>query len=92
MDGRPEPTTRAAHTPTIGRMSRLRFLVVKVEALRPGAFEWVLLESFDDVSEFTPYARSDRTFATFEAAWEAGRAALESGLKGPQPEIPDDED
>ena len=68
----------------------MRFLVLTVEAIRPGAFEWVLLESFDDVPELTPYARSDRTFATYQQAWGAGCAALESGLNGPRLEILDE--
>jgi hypothetical protein len=75
-----------------GRMSRLRFLILTVEASRHGSFEWVLYESFDDVSESMPYARSDRAFATYDAAWRAGCVALESDLKGPHLEILGDED
>ena len=68
----------------------MRFLVLTIEAIRPGAFEWVLLESFDDVPEFTPVARSAEAFATYQQAWQAGCAALESGLSGPRLEILDE--
>ncbi|VTU29425.1 hypothetical protein H6CHR_03192 [Variovorax sp. PBL-H6] len=57
-------------------MSRFRFLILTVEALHPGAFEWSLSESFDDLPGFTPYMRSDRTFSTYESAWESGCTAL----------------
>jgi hypothetical protein len=64
-------------------MSRLRVLAVSVEALRPGAFHWVLLDSFADDSGFRPFARSELSFATYELAWEAGCAALQSVLDDP---------
>lgn len=57
-------------------MSRSRFLILTVEALHPGAFEWSLSESFDDLPGFRPYMRSDRPFPTYESAWEAGCAEL----------------
>jgi hypothetical protein len=70
--------------PTMVHMSRLRFLVLTVEALQPGAFEWVLFESFEDVPGFKPYERSNRTFSTYESAWEAGCAALAFNIENPQ--------
>jgi hypothetical protein len=65
----------------MARMSRFRFVVLMVEALRPGAFEWVLFESFDDMPGFEPFARSDLSFPTYERAWEAGCAALRSCME-----------
>ena len=73
-------------------MSRFRFLILTVEALRPGAFEWALQESFDDVSGFKPCARSDRTFSTYESAWEAGCAALDADMNEPHPHLLDETD
>lgn len=72
-------------------MHRFRFLVLMIEALRPGAFEWVLFESFDDVPGFEPLARSDRSFPTYERAWEAGCAALQSRMEEPKPDLLDEE-
>lgn len=71
-------------------MSRVRFLVLMVEALRPGAFDWVLFESFDDLSGFEPLARSDLSFPTYERAWEAGCAALQSRMEDPKLNLLDD--
>jgi len=76
----------------IACMSRLRFLVLMIEALRPGAFEWVLFESFDDAPGFEPFARSDLSFPTYESAWEAGCAALQSRMEEPKLDLLDDED
>jgi hypothetical protein len=73
-------------------MSRFRFLVVMVEALRPGAFEWVLLESFDDMPGFEPLARSELGFPTYESAWEGGCAALQSRMEDPRLNRLGDED
>jgi len=73
-------------------MSRVRFLVLEVEALRHGAFEWVLLESFDDVHDFELVARSDLIFPTFERAWEAGCQALQSRMEDPKLHLLDEED
>lgn len=72
-------------------MSRVRFLVLVVEALRSGAFKWVLLESFDDVPGFEPCERSDLSFTTHESAWEAGCAALQSRMDDPQVLLDDEE-
>jgi len=49
-------------------MSRFRFLVVTIEELEPGAFQWLLLESFDDSSEFSAIERSKVTFPTHQVA------------------------
>ncbi|CAN7503376.1 hypothetical protein LJR084_003589 [Variovorax sp. LjRoot84] len=75
-------------------MSRFRFLILMVDALQSGAFEWVLFESFDDVPDFEPLARSDLGFPTYESAWEAGCAALRSrmGMEDPKLDLLDDED
>jgi hypothetical protein len=80
------------HTPSIACMSRLRFLLLTVEALRSGAFEWVLLESFDDVPGFEPFARSDLSFTTYKSAWEAGCLALQSRMEDPKLDLLDKED
>jgi hypothetical protein len=73
-------------------MSGLRFLVLMVETHRPGVFEWVLLESFDDVPGFEPLARSELSFPTFESAWQAGCAALQTRMEGPKLDLLDEED
>lgn len=80
------------HTPSIACMSRFRFLVSMVEALRSGAFEWVLFESFDDVPGFEPLARSELSFPTYKSAWEAGCVALQSRMDDPKLDLLDDED
>jgi len=72
-------------------MSHLRFLVLMIKALRSGAFEWVLLESFDDVPGFEPLARSELSFLTYESAWEAGCAALQLRMEDPKLDLLDDE-
>jgi len=72
-------------------MSHLRFLVLMIEALRSGAFEWVLLESFDDVPGFEPFARSELSFLTYESAWGAGCATLQSRMEDPKLDLLDDE-
>lgn len=73
-------------------MSGFRFLVLEIETLRSGAFEWVLLESFDDVHDFEFFARSDLIFPTFERAWEAGCLALQSRMGDPKLHLLDEED
>jgi hypothetical protein len=60
-----------------------------VEARRSGAFEWVLLESFNDLPGLEPLARSDVSF--LESAWEAGCAALQSHMEDPKLDLLDDE-
>lgn len=77
---------------TIVHMSRFRFLVLTVEALQPGAFGWVLFESFEDVPGFKPYGRSERTFSTWESAWDAGCEALASNIENPQLRLVSDGD
>ena len=67
--------------PSMAGMCRARFLVVMVDILRPGAFGWALFESFDDMPGFEPFARSDLSFPTYERAWEAGCAALQSCME-----------
>jgi hypothetical protein len=79
-------------TPSIAGMHRFRFLVLMVEALQSGAFEWVLLESFDDGPGFEPLARSDLSFMTYESAWQAGCAAVQSRMDDPQVIQLDDDD
>jgi hypothetical protein len=76
----------------MARMSRFRFVVLMVEALRPGAFEWVLFESFDDMPGFEALARSDCSFPTHDRAWEAGCAALQSRIEDPKLNLLEDED
>jgi hypothetical protein len=73
-------------------MSRFRFLVLIVEALPSGAFEWVLFESFDDVPRFEPLARSELSFTTYKSAWDAGCVALQSRMEDPKLELLDNED
>ncbi|MBT2321266.1 hypothetical protein J7E62_02695 [Variovorax paradoxus] len=61
-------------------MSRLPFLVMEIEVLGSGAFQWLLFESFDDSSDFSAIARSELTFLTHEIAWKAGCDALRDCL------------
>ncbi|MBT2326903.1 hypothetical protein J7E62_31890 [Variovorax paradoxus] len=88
---RRRPTAKAMPMPSIACMSRFRFLVLMIEALRSGAFEWVLFESFDDVSGFEPFARSELSFTTYKSAWEAGCLALQSRMEEPKLDLLDDE-
>jgi len=73
-------------------MSRSRFLVLEVEMLRSGAFEWVLRESFDDSPDFELFTRSDLSFITSKDAWEAGCLALQARMEEPKLDLLDDED
>lgn len=75
------PTAEAISVTSIISMSRFRFLVVTIEELEPGAFQWLLLESFDDSSEFSAIERSKVTFPTHQVAWHAGCAALQTRLR-----------
>lgn len=73
-------------------MRRARFLVLTVELLRSGAFQWVLFESFDDLPGFEPFARSDLSFTTYQSAWDAGCEALQSLMAEPTLDLLDDDD
>ncbi|MBT2327087.1 hypothetical protein J7E62_32935 [Variovorax paradoxus] len=61
-------------------MSRFPFLVMEIEILESGAFQWALFESFDDSSNFSVIARSELTFLTRQVAWKAGCNALRNCL------------
>jgi hypothetical protein len=57
-------------------MHHFRVLALAVEQRQTGAFDWVLLESFDDVEAYAPLERSSLHYASRSEAFEAGNKML----------------
>ena len=57
-------------------MHRYRVLALVVEQPSPGSFQWVLLQSFDDVDGYAPFERSPVRYASASEAFEAGNRLL----------------
>ena len=57
-------------------MHHFRVLALAVEQRQTGAFDWVLLESFDDVEAYAPFERSSLHYASRSEAFEAGNKSL----------------
>ena len=71
-------------------MTALRSIAVTVEEVRPGAFEWVLLEY---TADWAPMTRSERPTKSYAKAMAAGLFALQNMVDdldvGPrEPETP----
>ena len=73
----------------------LRTISVHVDEQDPGSFFWVLMESTDDATIFIDFASAEAPEDTWEAALDAGVAALKAlapnPVIGPRGDVEDED-